>query len=354
MDIGNRRKSTFDGPLVSIILNNFNYERFVGKAIQSALGQSYSNIEVVVVDDGSSDNSKHVIDTYKEHVIPIFKKNGGQASAMNVGFEFCHGDVVLFLDSDDILHPDASFHIAEMLVRHPNVAKIQFKLQVIDNKNSRKKRIMPSSTYPAEIYDLRDQMKAIINYDGPPTSGNAFPVSTLKRILPIPEEIYSICADEYLNQASVLLGPIAASNRVVAYYRLHRSSYFSADENLDLSKVRREITRRQEGNRILSEFCQDDSGRSVSEPNEELPDLRMTVCRMTSVKLEPERHPITGDTIFKAWKDGLKLTAKHPGGLRKKILYVGWFTGFLIGPTILARWLAGQFHGFGMVRKTWS
>ena len=76
-----------DQPLVSIIVNNFNCDKFVKDAIESALAQSYSNIEVIVVDDSSTDGSRKIIESYNNSVIPVFKKIGGQASTFNIGLE---------------------------------------------------------------------------------------------------------------------------------------------------------------------------------------------------------------------------------------------------------------------------
>ena len=79
-------------PLVSIVINNYNYGRFVGSAIESALEQSYSNTEVIVVDDGSTDTSREVIASFGDRIGAVLKANGGQASAYNAGFAASKGD----------------------------------------------------------------------------------------------------------------------------------------------------------------------------------------------------------------------------------------------------------------------
>ena len=71
------------GPGVSIIIANFNYGRFLSQAIESALDQSYDNVEVIVVDDGSTDCSRDVINSFGCRIISEFKENGGQVSAFN-------------------------------------------------------------------------------------------------------------------------------------------------------------------------------------------------------------------------------------------------------------------------------
>jgi glycosyltransferase involved in cell wall biosynthesis len=94
-------------PTVSIVIINYNYGRFLREAIDSALRQTYPHIEVVVVDDGSTDNSREIIASYGSKVVPVLKKNGGQGSAFNAGFAVSRGEMVIFLDADDYLFPRA-------------------------------------------------------------------------------------------------------------------------------------------------------------------------------------------------------------------------------------------------------
>lgn len=94
-----------DKPLVSIIITCYNYEKFVKQAIDSALNQTYESIEIVIVDDGSTDNSKQVIEEYKNNpkIVCINQKNAGVASARNNGIKVSTGDIILILDADDII-----------------------------------------------------------------------------------------------------------------------------------------------------------------------------------------------------------------------------------------------------------
>ena len=86
---------------VTILINNYNYARFLPAAIDSALSQTYHPLEVVVVDDGSTDESLDIIRDYGDRVRPVFKSNGGQASAFNAGFAASRGEVICLLDADD-------------------------------------------------------------------------------------------------------------------------------------------------------------------------------------------------------------------------------------------------------------
>src|SRR5258708_37092826 len=100
-------KSTGPQLHVSVAINNFNYAAYLRQCIESALAQTYRLVEVVIVDDGSTAGSRAVIEGYGDRILPLFKENGGQASAINAGFNTTREDVVLFLDSHALLYGDA-------------------------------------------------------------------------------------------------------------------------------------------------------------------------------------------------------------------------------------------------------
>ncbi len=115
-------------PLVSVIESNFNYAPFLSAAVDSALEQTHTPIEVVVVDDGSTDASRSLIESYGARITPVFKQNGGMASALNAGFRASAGDIVIFLDSDDVLLPTAAAAAVELL-RDWKGAKVHWHLR---------------------------------------------------------------------------------------------------------------------------------------------------------------------------------------------------------------------------------
>lgn len=91
-------------PLISVIIPVYNVEKYLSKCITSVQNQTYNNLEIILVDDGSTDNSGSICDRYKEldeRIKVIHKKNGGQGSARNVGLQYFKGTYVTFLDSDD-------------------------------------------------------------------------------------------------------------------------------------------------------------------------------------------------------------------------------------------------------------
>lgn len=94
---------------ISAIVPVYNVKDFVGKCIESILNQSYKNLEIILVDDGSTDNSGEICDEYaaKDNRIKVIhKENGGLSSARNAGLDVATGDYIGFVDSDDYIHPD--------------------------------------------------------------------------------------------------------------------------------------------------------------------------------------------------------------------------------------------------------
>jgi glycosyltransferase involved in cell wall biosynthesis len=89
--------------MVSVLIPCYNNEAFVGKAIESALEQTYSNIDVIVVDDGSTDQSLQVIKSYGDQIKWHTGPNRGACAARNTAFSLSKGEFVQFLDADDIL-----------------------------------------------------------------------------------------------------------------------------------------------------------------------------------------------------------------------------------------------------------
>ena len=92
-------------PLVSIIVPSFNQGRFIQNTIRSILNQDYRNVEVIVVDGGSTDNTLDVLERLKDRVTYVSERDKGQSDAINKGFGMANGDIVTWLNSDDI-YPD--------------------------------------------------------------------------------------------------------------------------------------------------------------------------------------------------------------------------------------------------------
>jgi glycosyltransferase involved in cell wall biosynthesis len=216
-------------PLVSILINNYNYGRFVKEAIDSALNQSYAYIEVVVVDDGSTDNSREVISSYGNRIIPVLQENGGQASAFNAGFIASRGDIICFLDADDIFQPEKVATVVTAFVSSPGIGWCFHHLRNVDIDSGSAFRISPG--IPSAVYDFRSRLRkprrARLPLPVPGTSGLCFARSLLQQILPMPEGEDVTISDKYLQCTGLALSKGFFLDEQLADRRIHGKNRFS-------------------------------------------------------------------------------------------------------------------------------
>jgi len=113
--------NTFVQGRVSVIIPTYNYRQFVLDAIESALSQSVSDLEIIVVDDGSTDDTSNVIGPYKNRIKYIYQKNAGLSEARNTGIANSTGEFMQFLDADDILGKDSIHYQLKCFKHNPDV-----------------------------------------------------------------------------------------------------------------------------------------------------------------------------------------------------------------------------------------
>jgi glycosyltransferase involved in cell wall biosynthesis len=205
---------------VTVVICNYNYERYLAAAIDSALAQDYPATDVIVIDDGSTDGSRAIIDQYGSRISSIFKENGGQVSAYNHAIDLLETEYVIFLDSDDLLYPSA---VSEVMSRFANGqwAKVQFRLDVMDEAGAQTGAYVPHSEPPDDCGKL---LLGGWLYPSPPASGNAYRVSALRRIFPVPEAgINRYGADFYAIYGVALTGPVATVSKSLGSYRVHHA-----------------------------------------------------------------------------------------------------------------------------------
>lgn len=111
-------------PSVSAVIPCYNGELFLSEAVLSVLRQTYPVVELIVVDDGSSDRSAEIARSFGSPVKLVQKENGGEGSARNRGIQEARGDLIAFLDADDVWHPDKLAHQVEYLAEHPGVGAV--------------------------------------------------------------------------------------------------------------------------------------------------------------------------------------------------------------------------------------
>ena len=111
--------------LVSIIIPVYNSENFIDKAIESVLNQTYQNFEIIVIDDGSTDKTKEVIQSFQDkRILYEYQENSGPAAARNNGIKISNGELLAFLDSDDIWESHKLETQAKILLNNPNICMV--------------------------------------------------------------------------------------------------------------------------------------------------------------------------------------------------------------------------------------
>jgi glycosyltransferase involved in cell wall biosynthesis len=311
---------------VSIIVNNYNYARFLRGAIDSALAQTCPDCEVVVVDDGSTDDSRGVIESYGSRVRAIYKANGGQASAINAGFAASSGEIVLFLDADDVLFPEAAAAIVSAW--RAGVVRIQFTLEVVDALGNRSgKRVGGSG--------LADATTGPFGGDSP-TSGNAFSRAVLEKIMPVPEDDWRICADKHLTIASSLFGEVMPLGRPLGYYRVHGSNNHAGAAGL--ARLRRELS----GDfKLHSSLCKLAPGAIAPLESWLNACPQHWVGRITSLRESPDDHPWP-DALPALMRKALSATWRHRyWNVRRKAAYSLWIVAYATAPRKIALALKG-------------
>jgi glycosyltransferase involved in cell wall biosynthesis len=232
-----------NSPLVSILINNYNYGRFLPEAIDSALNQTYDRIEVIVVDDGSSDNSPEIIASYGDKIIPIIKPNGGQASAFNTGFAASHGEIICFLDSDDIFLTEKVSEIVKVFIADENIGWCFHILNFFGD--TEKKFELSNHNWTSGKYDLRSTIERG-KLDGKmpevnlATSTMCFKAALLKEILPMPE-IIRITSDDYIKYIALGITPGFILIKELARQRIHNNNAYTLRTDRDKQRLSAKI-----------------------------------------------------------------------------------------------------------------
>jgi hypothetical protein len=339
---------------VSIIVNNYNYAAYLPQAIDSALAQDYPHCEVIVVDDGSQDHSRQVIAGYADRVRPVLKENGGQGSAFNAGFAAASGEIVFFLDADDLLEVSAARRAAETFSARPDLARLQFRMQVVDAAGRATGAVKPPPHVAAPSGDIRPLMLRF-PFDLPwlPTSGNAFAARVLREVLPVPAEYGRINADYYLVHAAALFGPVHFLDEVLACYRVHGGNNFeSSGGELNMERLRLTIQYDELTYTFLRALAeqadgldgQGAGGRGSDPRPQENRSLSTAASRLVSLRLDPQAHPFPEDRTWPLLRLGLRsAVGRTDTSAPARVIFAAWVAAMAVAPRRVAAWLAGLF-----------
>lgn len=126
---------------VSVIIPAYNAEKYIAETIESVLRQSYQDYEIIVVDDGSTDKTRSILESYTDRVRYFYKENGGPASARNLGIKHARGEYIALLDADDIWLPQKLEKQIEVFEKSPDIGLVHSGSIVFDDKNINPERI---------------------------------------------------------------------------------------------------------------------------------------------------------------------------------------------------------------------
>lgn len=304
-----------DAPLASILINNYNYDKYLKAAIDSALNQTYKPIEVIIVDDGSTDTSQEIIQSYGTRVKAILKSNGGQASAFNTGFQESKGDFIFFLDSDDTFSPDKVEKIVGIFCNKLDVGWCFHPLDLINVHSGNILSLGQSSSHLTKDYsgryDLRPwiakgKLSGKLPFDGTATSGIAFRRSLLDKILPMPEDI-RITSDDYIKYIALGISEGFISSELLSQQLIHGNNAYTlrTDKQLLRAKIqlqtaywmRKNFTKMAAfSNSIFVSSKEITQDINSSEINSEIRDLE---CRYLALTTFHERLQIKMRLLYK-------------------------------------------------------
>lgn len=315
-------------PSVSVIIPNYNYGRYLPDAIDSVLAQDYTggDIEIIVVDDGSTDDSRAVIDGYGEKIRPLFQENQGYAAAFNTGIGHARGEFLVLLDADDVMLPARVRRVVESFDSAPDAGVVSHFMQDTDAEMRPLEVTFPDWPPRAKI---EDYLEGNLQLAG--TTAISFRREVIKKALPIPTEFLTMYADSYLIVHALFQGPGVNIAEVLSYRRVHGQNA-CADSYWDPAKIAADFRMRSVFQERLERMLEK-HGRKLSPRFKRQEDLELFRREILFHMHEGHR----GRAIA-AWGKGFARFALHGFGyfrlattalaLISLRLYLGLYTGY--------------------------
>jgi glycosyltransferase involved in cell wall biosynthesis len=219
-----RLRPLSDRPVVSVLLSNYNYGSFLQEAIGSVLQQTYEKYELIVCDDGSTDGSRKVLESFQSldpRITVIFQSNKGQSSALNAAFQNSRGEMICLMDADDIFLPEKLESLVDAFVSNPDAGFAIHRMVRVDKFRNPLGEVPLLSQLPSGWQGGAFDLKGPRVLAGlPPSSGLALHRTIADLIFPIPPTLRT-CADTAVQILAPLMTPILSVNRILGEYRIH-------------------------------------------------------------------------------------------------------------------------------------
>ncbi|KQP43209.1 hypothetical protein ASF44_06475 [Pseudorhodoferax sp. Leaf274] len=320
-------------PTVSIVITCFNYERYIALSVGSALAQSIAPTEIIVVNDGSTDGSAGVLASFGAQITVIDQANAGQIAATNRGYAASSGDIVMFLDADDILETGAVQAVIEAWT--PDCVKVQFELEVINGAGELLGRRFCNYVEPYGPEQVRSEFKRFGTYVWPVMTGNAFARRFLQGVMPL---TVKMAPDGILNTVAPLYGSIQVVPQALARYRLHQANqnYHGTTSNAIGVRFAKQVNLRVSEVNVLRQHA---AALGVQLPEGNLLDHDMTFInyRLMALKLGEPYEESAGDSPGRLWRAGIVALRKRPLPSHLKLFHMLWLTALRWSPRSAAR-----------------
>lgn len=328
-------------PLLTVLIPNYNYARYLARAVDSAIALDYSPKEIIVVDDGSTDGSREILADYEKQgaIRAVLQENAGQPAALNTGFKHVRGELVYVLDSDDVVSPHMMARV--MSVWRPGMSKVQFCLESIDENGALIGSVFPNFPEDSTPDMLRRAVLETGEYQSPPTSGNVYAKSYLERLFPLDPQRFRY-SDGPMNAVAPLYGEVEAIPEALGQYRMHGANQWGRRE-FDPTVYTRAVAHNLAIDLYIAEHARALGVAFRPELSDRAPWAMQ--YRMASIKLGPERHPIP-ETTAHVMKLGLVAVLESSTlSASQKATIIPWFVLMGIAPPKLAAELAKlRFH----------
>lgn len=220
-------------PLFSVLIASYNQAGYIEDTLDSVAAQSFGDYELVVVNDGSTDDTAARVEAWMERfrrthpnrAVLETVENGGQSAALEHGFGLCAGRYVCLLDSDDLWLPEKLARVAEAVAANPEAGMIVHPLFVIDEAGRRSGAVRPLRAQLSEG-DLREQVRRTTRQIAPATTGVTIRADVFRGLLPMPTRGFRSAADSYLTFGASLRAPVRALPEPLGEYRMHAGSMY--------------------------------------------------------------------------------------------------------------------------------
>ncbi len=261
-------------PFVTVLIDTHNHQHFIEDAINSVLKQDFpsSETEILVVDDGSTDNTAEIVRKFASRVRLLCRVNGGQAAAFNTGIPEARGEIIAFLDGDDWWAPGKLTAVTGAFTANAGVGLVGHGITVVP-LDGRQRTEVPREVTRFRITSPRDARTFRMQRGFLGTSRMAYRREVLARIGSIPEAI-RFEADEYLFTLAGFFADVMILRESLTFYRVHDSNLFQLTSG-DEQAIRRK-------HQVLAALAQ--SLGSKLEQIEVPPDVARTILECVEVE----------------------------------------------------------------------